>query len=521
MLEKTCPYKLLIVSPSYLKGMQIYQLCPWEQLDCTAMLEVNLSSCMRKIVSLRPDIIITHGDTGWVELSYLTQVAYQTGKYTQIILLGTAENAVQELAANIQVLDWRELDQEQMCAAVRSAQKRIAEGIAAFTRDSSGKSRTDNEQLMETAAKLDANQYTIVRFQMERHSDKNDEHIKHTIKKYVEKIGGDCFQETNRNYCILLNIPEMTSLEHLNVLEKELLLLKQELSNLTGGTVFVFSGRQVSLPELTKEYQHIKQLEKYRFFFADVPIVSDVTCLQRQPVSVESLDWAAIRDCTEALLCAVVKGDNRETEILLRKLFLDYIKPSCSEACCWAVWTQIQNIYEQVSYLWRIPAEYASEQKQSFWVLEQAMVYQIEQFQRLIQKRGITVEEMNPLVLQALMLIIHAQQGTLYVGEIAKRLGTSESYLSRVFKQHMGTGIVECMRYIRIYSAVADIVQGERSIKHLAKAHGFVDPKYFSKVFRQIVGVNPSAYIEQFTDKVCNAADAERDAVTEEKEATV
>ena len=65
----------------------------------------------------------------------------------------------------------------------------------------------------------------------------------------------------------------------------------------------------------------------------------------------------------------------------------------------------------------------------------------------------------------------------------------------------MGSGVVNCLQAIRVHAAALEILNGESSIQALAQNAGFSDPKYFSRVFKQIVGESPSAYIKRLQDE--------------------
>lgn len=80
---------------------------------------------------------------------------------------------------------------------------------------------------------------------------------------------------------------------------------------------------------------------------------------------------------------------------------------------------------------------------------------------------------------------------------IAAEFGYHPKYLSRVFVQSVGTTFSEYLKTLRLRHAVFLIEQGITSVKNVALLSGYRDPLYFSKVFRQALGVSPSEFIEQ------------------------
>lgn len=80
---------------------------------------------------------------------------------------------------------------------------------------------------------------------------------------------------------------------------------------------------------------------------------------------------------------------------------------------------------------------------------------------------------------------------------MAAELGYSEKYLSHQIVRHLGVGFSEHLKTMRIRYAVLLIHQGVTSVKNIAILCGFTDPLYFSKVFKQSLGVSPKEYIEK------------------------
>jgi YesN/AraC family two-component response regulator len=80
--------------------------------------------------------------------------------------------------------------------------------------------------------------------------------------------------------------------------------------------------------------------------------------------------------------------------------------------------------------------------------------------------------------------------------EIADGIGVSEDYLSRLFKREVGISPWEYLNRYRVYQAKEMLRQSMDSVSEIAGRVGFADSAYFSRVFRQITGVSPSAYRE-------------------------
>ena len=78
---------------------------------------------------------------------------------------------------------------------------------------------------------------------------------------------------------------------------------------------------------------------------------------------------------------------------------------------------------------------------------------------------------------------------------LAERFSYSKKYLSAAFKARFGVGFAEYLRSMRISHACALIEQGFTSVKDISVMCGFSDQMYFSKVFKESMGVSPKEYI--------------------------
>jgi len=82
------------------------------------------------------------------------------------------------------------------------------------------------------------------------------------------------------------------------------------------------------------------------------------------------------------------------------------------------------------------------------------------------------------------------------LGSIADELGYHSKYISFLFKKQKGITYTKYLRDIRIKHAMFLIEQGIVSVKNVAILSGFQDALYFSKVFKDAVGISPKEYID-------------------------
>ncbi|MDD3797447.1 MAG: response regulator [Lachnospiraceae bacterium] len=78
--------------------------------------------------------------------------------------------------------------------------------------------------------------------------------------------------------------------------------------------------------------------------------------------------------------------------------------------------------------------------------------------------------------------------------QVAEKVGVSTAYLSTLFSQHLGCGFIDYLNKTRIEYACNYMQDGSMKIYEIAFQSGFHDEKYFSRVFKKVMGQSPSEY---------------------------
>ena len=78
--------------------------------------------------------------------------------------------------------------------------------------------------------------------------------------------------------------------------------------------------------------------------------------------------------------------------------------------------------------------------------------------------------------------------------DMAAQLFISKFYLCYLFKKKTGTTIVNYRNYRKILEAKKLLRDTDLSITAVADTVGFTDHSYFTKLFRQTVGIAPSRF---------------------------
>ena len=126
---------------------------------------------------------------------------------------------------------------------------------------------------------------------------------------------------------------------------------------------------------------------------------------------------------------------------------------------------------------------------------------------RLNGKRGYTPQnsgdlknkypDAHPLVLKILDIIQIRYAEKINQKDLAKEIGVSPEYLSYVFSKNIGETFSNFLKKYRIEKAIELYHSNSCDKQQVPYAVGFSDSKYYSQVFRSIMGKTPSEYLHE------------------------
>jgi two-component system response regulator YesN len=73
-------------------------------------------------------------------------------------------------------------------------------------------------------------------------------------------------------------------------------------------------------------------------------------------------------------------------------------------------------------------------------------------------------------------------------------MAVSPYYLSRLFRKEMGISFSEYLKTVRVSIAKKLLKETAANVLEVCLEVGYQDPSYFSRVFKEKEGVNPSDY---------------------------
>ncbi len=97
----------------------------------------------------------------------------------------------------------------------------------------------------------------------------------------------------------------------------------------------------------------------------------------------------------------------------------------------------------------------------------------------------------NESLRKAISYIRMNYQMNIMAGDIAAHTNVGERYLRKLFSQYLNLSPVDYLNQIRINKAIELLRNTEMSIKEVCFACGFQSPQYFSRLFKQQMGITP------------------------------
>jgi len=84
------------------------------------------------------------------------------------------------------------------------------------------------------------------------------------------------------------------------------------------------------------------------------------------------------------------------------------------------------------------------------------------------------------------------------LSEMARAASVSPQYLCRLFKKDLGIGPMECVRLLKTEYGGELLERSQLTVKEIAHRSGFENPFHFSRAFKEIYGLPPKTYREEF-----------------------
>ncbi|MDO4322701.1 MAG: AraC family transcriptional regulator [Lachnospiraceae bacterium] len=103
-------------------------------------------------------------------------------------------------------------------------------------------------------------------------------------------------------------------------------------------------------------------------------------------------------------------------------------------------------------------------------------------------------EKMGKPITMAVRYIRENYGKQISLEDVASDCNVSGNYLSRLFKDEMGIGFNEFLTQVRLEESEKLLAETNLTIKEIAAMVGYLDEKYYSKLFKKVTGIKPTEY---------------------------
>lgn len=136
-----------------------------------------------------------------------------------------------------------------------------------------------------------------------------------------------------------------------------------------------------------------------------------------------------------------------------------------------------------------IPLNKAEASEKLFSIIEQMAVFAQQQINK---------NQYVSHYVKQVMAYIHAHFAeNITLDAIAEQVSLSPTYLCKLFKQIKGVNIIAYIQHVRIEKAKTLLLNTNYKVYELASLVGYEDAKYFSQIFKKMVGASPSDFRKQ------------------------
>lgn len=245
-------------------------------------------------------------------------------------------------------------------------------------------------------------------------------------------------------------------------------------------------------------YEAFFRLQIYYFFCQDAPLITQeyINSIKRE------IDYRLIDELLKEIKEFIHLNIADPNLIhLIRKLFLEYVKPSlsynlyyyCHTSLVSALTTKYHNLLNKTF------GESYSPRELFYCSIEQMCDEFIENILLLKGKVSNSLMVKNSIVLQAIEYIHQHYADDITVNFIAEKLNISNSYLSQMFTKDMGISPIKYLVAYRIQKAKELISSSEDLlVADIAMKVGFFEVKHFSKTFKKVTGLTPMQYKKNY-----------------------
>ena len=500
------------------EGLKV--IVPWDELSYKIVCEAaNGEEARSKIMDEKPDVVLMDLNMPKMHGTEVIRIAREEG-YTGrfIILSGYSDFAYAKTAIRYGVTDYltKPVDEDELCEVLVRIKKEIEE-----ERRLAGDIST-----IKTKAKD-----TVLRELITGETDDSAEVLAGRLKEF--ELAADCYQvicyETyhteksgQKQYDlkeILSAVMNPSKIEEIVIDAKNVLLLKsidavrrfdlflkkyrqrplEEDSPLD--SVFLGFGRVADKPQdIHISYEDAKGVCARRFFCPEGEHTFSYTSLPKLQGSGSFVTKEEQRELPEKLASLIIAGNLSKTRNLVDECEKKFMQTSNSEAKVRLILTDIliqikekvTGAYSECAGIFPGNAEMIEYVSTRFYLYEifDYIRAKAEEAIRLIRSKSGAESTVDDVI----DYIEHNYNGDLTLENVAPLFSYNSVYFGKVFARETGKSFNSYVNDIRLAKAKDLLISTNLKIYEISERTGYNDVDYFSKKFRQVMGISPAEF---------------------------
>jgi AraC-like DNA-binding protein len=301
------------------------------------------------------------------------------------------------------------------------------------------------------------------------------------------------------NAVTLLNFSE--DAESLKKIQKGCNLLTQKLEDLLQAQIrIVVSQIHAGIGNIQFAYHEVMQIVERGNYRNDRVVLAEQD--MEQSLSHGFVRYSLITE--QQLINYIAAGEVEKTSELIRQIFQENAHLVGSPAYQLFCSDVLSTLMKSIAAL--EPRESHSQIRETLYALlqdmnkENADNYFLDAAMKICLEYHAFVKEQNPLY-QKLENYIqeHYHEHDLNVSKLGEIFGYSTVYLSRTFKNAVGTSILDYIARIRINKAKDALQDSAHSAQQIAEMVGYCDYHSFLRVFKKMEGISPQKFRENIS----------------------
>lgn len=515
-------YKVMAADDEAIMRKAMSALINWEELECELVFVAsNGTEVMEHLKVLKPDILILDIQMPGMSGIEIARYIWEEKLGTKVILLTAyADFSYAQSAIKYDVVDYviksgamdgiitaiEKAKGEIKKAAVRQSVESVMARRENFFRSVFEGSLHNKDEILETAGKLGIDMSSgflvvLIHFRMEGELEsERQQRTYHSLLNFLKMVFGESMSLgfAVKKYTLAVVLTGLQA-DFRREMQEKVDQIIDMMENFMKLKVSIGTGEiNTNILELQSEYDKAERAMEERFFNTGSGIMffserrqTDKTCLE------------ALEKCQKELYYLIKKGSKEEAVRLFHTILelqersgepVNMILSSgvnIRNQCRKLLLEYDKNIYDITPYESSISAliygcMHVSEYSE---IMETVISCTAEYIGAAASKKDTLIHECEKYIEENF-------EKSITVSDISRSIGTSPSYLSRIFKEATGNTIIHSINQRKINKAKEYLSTTDMKIYEIADALGFENTTYFSHFFKKHMGMSPKEFKE-------------------------